>query len=689
MKKSLLFTLIFYTTLGICQTPNPQVDSLLKILSLTKTDTAKLRLYEVVFRKLQGSNPNKALLYADTITFLAKKLNDKNKEAWSLTLKSSVYIFKSDFDQAKKYAKEAISLALKINDYKVSMNSNNILGYIESDLGNLDGANSFYQESLKCAYIIKDSVAAARISSNIATNEKNKGDYEKALPYYFDALKILSANNLIHDKAIVLNNIGSTYSSIKDNEKCLQYAMQSADILRKEKDDFYLLISLNDAGTALVALKRYDEAEKVFLEAQKLNNIDNKKDILHSFEGLASVYASTDRLDKALAFYEKALVIGKEQGLKLDMHNLYQGIGNVLSKKGLYLQARVKYQEAIKIAKEIKAKEAIVNSERDYIANELLISNPSVYQVFQEYLGLRDSLYSKEKGKYVYELETKYQTAEKEKAIAEQNLQILSQKSTVQNQRYFLGISVLTLALLGFGLYSNGKKRKLEQQHNQVLTKKNQEIELNRQEIAQKKEETELLNREINHRVGNNLQLMLGLMQLQSRRMTSVEGKKALKENESRIHAMAILHDKLQAQNGVSRIDLKDYLQELSDGLRVAHSDESKKLAIDVDANTIVSNAHFAMHLGLIVNELVINSIKHAFAKQSNPSIDIQLREDDKKIYMTYQDNGQGLPEQMDISKSQSLGIKLIYSITKQLFGQVKTENQNGVLYQFDFQKTV
>jgi two-component sensor histidine kinase len=187
--------------------------------------------------------------------------------------------------------------------------------------------------------------------------------------------------------------------------------------------------------------------------------------------------------------------------------------------------------------------------------------------------------------------------------------------------------------------------------------------------LKQQKDKIQLLNRELNHRVKNNLAFMTSLLEMQGRRTESAETKQALIESESRLKALALVHSQLFRSDTDTEVNLKNYLEEIKEHLLGIFSLPDKELSIETDFCDYTINAEDAMRLGLIVNELVTNSVKHAFSDIENPQITISTNiNSEGKLTLNYSDNGPGISKTMgDNIKESSLGIKLIDLLRKQL----------------------
>jgi len=204
--------------------------------------------------------------------------------------------------------------------------------------------------------------------------------------------------------------------------------------------------------------------------------------------------------------------------------------------------------------------------------------------------------------------------------------------------------------------------------------------------LATKNQQIAFLNKELSHRVKNNLQFITSLLNLQERRLTDKGAKAALNESRNRLQVMVSLHRRLYHREDTN-INLGAYLRELKNQFLQSYSTQYSELTINLNIREDIEvNAEKAGKVGLIVNELVMNAIKHAFENQPKPEIHISVFLLDKQeIQLLIKDNGIGLLEELDFKKSKSLGIKLVNNLVEQLEGELAIKNNNGLQFEFSF----
>ncbi len=201
--------------------------------------------------------------------------------------------------------------------------------------------------------------------------------------------------------------------------------------------------------------------------------------------------------------------------------------------------------------------------------------------------------------------------------------------------------------------------------------------------------EKEILLREIHHRVKNNMQILSSLMRLQVRRADNEEMRNVLKESEARIRSMGLLHEKLYQSENVSEINLESYLHSLTGEISRMNTRSTEPVEIRVSVSDVKLGLDTALPCGLIVTELVSNSLKYAFPEGRPGIIVVSVGKTNEGEYsLVVWDNGIGLPEGMDVSKATSLGLRLVTMLCDQLSGQLSMTSQQGTRTEIRFKES-
>jgi PAS domain S-box-containing protein len=201
-------------------------------------------------------------------------------------------------------------------------------------------------------------------------------------------------------------------------------------------------------------------------------------------------------------------------------------------------------------------------------------------------------------------------------------------------------------------------------------------------------QEKEVLLQEIHHRVKNNMQIISSLLSLQANHTGSEEAAEVLKESRGRVKSMAMIHEKLYHSHNLSKLHIGEYLNNLVKDILSSYSRVSSSITAIVEVEDIYLNIDTALPMGLIVNELVSNCIKHAFP-DGNGNINISLIPDKDDYILTVSDNGIGLPEDIDPFESNSLGLKLVNSLSVQLEGDLKVQGHDGTSFLLKFKELI
>lgn len=194
--------------------------------------------------------------------------------------------------------------------------------------------------------------------------------------------------------------------------------------------------------------------------------------------------------------------------------------------------------------------------------------------------------------------------------------------------------------------------------------------------------EKEALLRELHHRVKNNLQIILSLLHLQEDYMQEAGARRLIDEISNRVGCMGLVHETLCQSENLAAIDILNYVRTLGNNLLYTYRGHSDDIRLDVQGDALWISIDSAIALGLIVNELVSNSIKHAFAGRDKGHIKIRLRKnEDQRLAIMVSDDGNGLPHGLDVFSTESLGLQLVQALVQQLEGHLEVHNGVGVSF--------
>ena len=225
------------------------------------------------------------------------------------------------------------------------------------------------------------------------------------------------------------------------------------------------------------------------------------------------------------------------------------------------------------------------------------------------------------------------------------------------------------------------------------LTSTNQKLEQEIKERLQAEkqlkaslEEKEVLLEEINHRVKNNMQIISSMIRLQFRNQANPDLEIHLNDIQQRIQTMSLVHEKLYQSNSLSKIDLPEFIQDLSNELMESYSISDEDLQLELELENVNLEMSLTIPCGLIINELITNSLKYAYPHNEKGTIKIAMKhESENRILLHVEDDGVGLPEEVDWQHSKGIGLRLIHILSNQLHGDYQFQNSEGTSFSLVF----
>jgi PAS domain S-box-containing protein len=219
------------------------------------------------------------------------------------------------------------------------------------------------------------------------------------------------------------------------------------------------------------------------------------------------------------------------------------------------------------------------------------------------------------------------------------------------------------------------------------ITSRKQAEEIIRNDLIEK----ELLTREIHHRSKNNLQIVSSLISLKANVIEDVQTKNVLLDLTNKIQTIALVHKKLYQSKNLSTLDLKDYISDLVELILSSQTDNSGIISLVLDLDSIIVELDTAVHCGLVINELICNSLKYAFPDNRTGIITVILKKSDEEIIeLSISDNGIGIPDGFDYMNKNTLGMQILYTIVEmQLLGEINVSRQDGISFNIHFKNII
>ena len=463
------------------------------------------------------------------------------------------------------------------------------------------------------------------------------------------------------------------FSTEDQLELAEQYGSKALALLRKEEDYYSIsLVYLNFIDVYRL-LGRYDES---FEAADSCITIVERAVPNGPFI-LARAYAKKGKtaekvgnFENALQFHQQAFDrVAAEVGLEHPgTQSFREGIG-----RALYLQG--KYQEALPHLQ--AGAKSYEPRGQDWVP-EMVNSYNLLADCYEKLGNYQQAVFYQKRSRVVHDTLTKnkianleaeavikYETGKKDQQLAEQAQQI-QQKTKIQ--WLSIGIAV-SLALLLSALFYFFKR-------NQKTTAA----------LAAKNSENELLLKEIHHRVKNNLEMVSSLLKLQSVKTKDEAAKDVMRASQNRVQSMGIIHQKLYQGENLGSIEMLDYFKNLSENIIDAFG-ANDKVEVQYDMNMVELDVDTAVPIGLIVNELLTNSLKYAFPEDRKGRIELSLKEmDETQLQLVVADNGVGQTAGAS-PKGTGFGSQLVQLLTSQLQGSMQADYSNGTRLSFQLEK--
>ena len=503
------------------------------------------------------------------------------------------------------------------------------------------------------------------IQEHISLAYRDMGNYSKSIESSFKALKIYDELKLFEKTAGMRLQIGSHYLADKNYSKAITYISQALNTFQQRKDTANVVLAMINLGETYRLDGNSDSAAILFQKCLELNQKLNN-DYIEIVKGyargnLGMVYATQNKEEEAIELLKSAMEILGEMGDYYSTSVYQSELAQIYIRQGQKEQGEELLHEALQIAEREKLKEQIRDISKDLsLFYEQTGRFHDALELRKQYEVYHDSLVNIENVRKTEQLESQYWLDRKDANIRILEVENESKRQTV----IVLSVGAFILLVLLSILYRLQILRK--RAYKQVAEQKDL--------IEQREKEKALLLRELNHRVKNNLQMVSSMFSLQAAQFKGEPAADALVAARRRIDALMLIHQKLYREDVDTHIRLADYIKELVDNLVYGFG---KEVDLHLDLSTAKLYIDLAIPLGIIINELLTNSLKYA-SGESKLRIDVALKEENDKLRLIIADNGPGIPEGFDFRKSRSLGMKLVHSLIRQLQGELTQTNDHG-----------
>lgn len=695
LSSSLLLSLLFCVIASAQNTNNKEIDSLLVLVNSKKQDTSRVNLYATISSKYTRVDIEKATEYNNKALKLSKQLNYVKGLGYYQLNRTKIVLATGKFSEAYFFANKAAIILKRTDDNKRYFEALYFKAYATANQDKFKESELIIKQALTEAKSIKN-VELHGFYYLLGAMDSRKNDFQAALQNYQKALFYFRKYNVIRGTISCLYEISSMYIKTNQVADALKYAEKGLKLVHQNKmsDEIFYTLLLVKQGEIFNKMNKYSDALPVLKKALTINEkrghigavTNNLYHLAETYYGLRDFEKTISTCNSRLKWNDNTssidfnYMLGKSYYALKQYNNAlsYQTKAlNQINTKDFYGNNGVSKAEIYNSAS--KTEFALGNFKQAYLYHTMFAS-------------LDKQFLMDEKEKNINRLQTEFDVNEKD--IAYKNLTILQQKKEIEiqkeknNLRVILTILLLIVVFFAFLLWmfrKNKMKNKLLTEQNLIIENKNKELETFQCELKKSLKEKEILLKEIHHRVKNNLQLVMSLLNIQARQSDYSDINDFLEKGQSRISSMALIHQNLYQTENLSKVDFQEYLEYLVDNINLTIGDKQEYINFTINAKNIYFDVEASVPLGLIINELVTNALKHAFPKNVQGKIGIEISQEKEGVFeLIVSDNGVGI---FNAPKSKkSLGLELVNLLVAQLKGTIIQVAEVGTSYKINFQ---
>ncbi len=644
--------MMLYGILSYAQKENAVCKQLREKIYTAKSDTTLARLYGLLAWELKFSNTTKAIELAGNEIAIASKHQDYLLLADAHRIKALAFVIlehteegMAQYDSSIMYAKRAGSLYYQASCYS-------LMGGMYGDHGDYHKAIEYYSKGLEIAQKSGNAMLIATLSNNLAESyQSDSRETDLSQKYFTMALENSMKSENWAVACMNSSNLANEYIRNGLNEKAKTELIRAIDLLnRDKKSDYQFATNSHVLASIFYSMGDMTKAEQYALPSLRiLDSLQRPDNAMRPLTVLTDIYIKTKNLQKAELYANRMLKEALVRNAKLYIRDGYKALSDI---------ARLKnnYREALRNFELYKS----WNDSVFKISREQSISNIETQARMAQ-----------------TELKIKFETEKKEKEIQVQNAK-LSELHAQQKNLIIGVILILVIAFFSFLIYRSSKLKKDKINLETTVSKRTKQIQ---ESLA----ERELLIKEIHHRVKNNLQIISGLLEMKGSRTKDENIREAITESQNQVLSIAFIHQNLYQHDDLEEVEFASFLQELITHMKNVFAKPDKHIEVSFDVPKLSLDIDTAVPLGLIINELLTNSYKYAFVNEIEGKITIELKEiSDGDYLFVYTDTGVGLPTVFDIGKTNSLGLRLVYQLSRQLAGEIKYTFVNGSRFELN-----
>jgi len=604
------------------------LDSLLQVLAKSKEDTAQVRLLRTIAWKYVLINADSSQLFYRKSLSLAELIHFPEGQIFALMGLQAGFGREGQKDSSLLYLRKALSLAKTLDHPKLLAVCYGQFGsFYTNDIYKPDSAIYYFDLALQIqrqANATYDQwhnyLGRGEMYYKLGMDEKGEADV-------LEALRITETRKIRMDYGVVLYRLIRNYFDLGEWDK---YSKWSEAYIRFIEQGDQHRDRLSAFHRGLYFFEDESNAAQVIPVLQHIVDIHQKNKNAHAtldaLQYLASVEWKAGKKADAIQTLERAIAAAPSKEFLIYQEIFYERISKWYEETGHLDKA---------------------------------------YFNFKKYKTVHDSVEVMDNRNHIAELEVRFETAKKEEELTRQSLELEKKKSI--NRNFFWLSAMLSLLVIGGGAFL------------WLKIKSNRSLAIKNNIILSSLEEKELLLNEIHHRVKNNLQVISSLLNLQSKYIEDPSALEAIKEGRNRVNSMSLIHQHLYGRENLSKIDVGLYLEKLSDSLFQSYNINRDRVHLITEVDSIMLDIDILIPLGLILNELISNALKHAFPNNREGNVRVVIKRQEANIVLEVNDNGVGASNHAGDDSNDSFGMDMIKAFAQKLKATLEIKYQPGV----------
>jgi signal transduction histidine kinase len=596
LKLTILLSII---NLSLTLAQNKVIDSLKAIVKTEITDSLKIKAYGDLCWYYSGISTDSAFYFGNIALDLSKKTKNLNGEAQAYNDFGIIHYKLSNFDTANTFYKKALAIRLKNNDTLGIGSIYNKMGISYQRIFKMDSAIYYNTKALEIFEGLKNEGYVALIKNNIANIYFNLKQYKKALNEHLDVAKIREQINDEFGLVQSYTNIGNSYLFLNDTIKSASSYVKGIEIAEKNNYEQELSALYNNYGTILKDQNKFNDA---------------------------------------IVYFNKSLELRKKLSDSYGIASVSQNIGDLYLSTGKIEEAELNLRKGLHLAKKTNAKELEMNGYKSLLSFFAFKKNTDSVLHYQKlYSTAQDSLFSSRITKEIAEIQEKYDSAQREKEIAQQKEQLLQNELEIKNKNLYsilLGSGLLIFSIISFGLYKRQQHKRREYKNKLKLKEAQTYNKLQDQRLR--------ISRDLHDNIGSQLTFIIS--SIDNLKFLTQKSNDNLRNKLSEINqfangTIAQLRDTIWAMNK-NEIPIEDFQTRILTFIEKAKT-ATTNIKFSFNAS-IAEDFTFTSIKGInvfrIIQEAINNSIKYSNASE----ISVNITENEKFVEISISDNGIG-----------------------------------------------